>query len=198
MGRFLANPATALLLGALLTLAIGAIWLADSRNDMLGMLSLVSRFVHVLAAMIWVGLVWFVNLVQFKALTSADEAMRPFLLRQIAVPCAHLFRWASHVVVASGALLLVTSGYLLDRLVFGSAVYVPTPRALSLWIGAAGGLAMWIIAHRVLWPNLELLLDPQSADAAKVRARAVLLTGARTNLVLAMPVTLAMIAAAHL
>lgn len=198
MGRYLANPATALMLGVLLTLGIGAIWLADSRNDTLGMMSLAVRFVHVLAAMIWVGLVWFVNFVLLGALSLADDALRPFLLRQLAVPCAIAFRWASHVVLISGAILLVTSGYLLDRLVFGSAVYVPTPRGLSLWIGVAGGLAMWVVVHYALWPNLQTIVRPEASADDKVRARSVLLTGARANLALAMPVTLAMIAAAHL
>jgi uncharacterized membrane protein len=109
------------------------------------------------------------------------------------------FRHASTVAVASGALLLLLSGYLLPSLVYGTSVYVPAARALLLWAGVVGALAMWMFVHMYIWPNMQVVLGLRPGDAdAKAKARARVVTFARLNLVLSLPVTLAMVAAAHL
>jgi uncharacterized membrane protein len=109
------------------------------------------------------------------------------------------FRHASTVAVASGALLLLLSGYLLPSIVYGSGVYVPPERAVLLWAGVIGALAMWMFVHMYIWPNMQVVLGMRPGDAdAKVQARARVVMYARLNLVLSVPVTLAMVAAAHL
>jgi uncharacterized membrane protein len=103
------------------------------------------------------------------------------------------------VTVASGILLLVTTGYLLDRWIFMSEVFIPPLRNVLLWGGTLGGLVMWAFAHFVVWPNLKIVLGRVAADdAQKAAARAKVETYARLNLVLALPVTFVMVAAPHL
>ena len=96
-------------------------------------------------------------------------------------------------------LLLVTSGYLLDRLVFASPVYVPPLRNLLLWGGVVAAMAMYMFVHMMIWPGLRKVLGIEQADADQVAAaRAKVAVYARWNLILAVPVTVAMVAAAHL
>ena len=120
------------------------------------------------------------------------------LLEVIVRPVTAIFRDASHVVLASGAGLLLSSGYVLDRWVFPSAVYIPPVRGVLLWGGVAVGLIMWVLVQAVIWPALAVILDPAAPATARDVARLHMRTAARVNLMLAAPVTLVMVAAGHL
>ena len=72
-----------------------------------------------------------------------------------------------------------------------------TVEAKRLFAGLDG--AMWAIVHFAIWPSLKIVLGETAADAdARDGARKALARFARINLVLSLPVTFAMVAAAHL
>ncbi len=199
MNTLLETAGRALLAGIAITAIMLVAWLAGSPADGTGLVSVLLRFIHVVAAMAWVGLIFFVNFVQIGALAEADDAGRGAIQRWIVPRAAQGYRHASHLVVLSGALLLVASGYLLGEWVFSSAVYVPSARATMLWAGVLGGLGMWGIVHFAIWPKLKIALGETAADeGARAQARQALKLYARLNLMLALPVTFAMVAAAHL
>src|SRR5262249_46737903 len=148
---------------------------------------------------IWVGMIFFVNFVQLTALAESAEAERPVLLKLIARKVAVIFRHAAHLTVASGLLLLITSGYLLDRMVFSSEVFIPPLRNMMLWAGVVAGLTMWAFVQFLIWPALQIVLGATPAtldETAQARERIAIY--ARWNLVIAIPVTFVMVAAGHL
>ncbi len=199
MQPIFANPRTSLWVGLGLAAAVLLVWLMFARADAFSLFSFLIRLLHVLAAMVWIGLVFFVNFVQLVALQSADEQGRETLHKAIVPNVAWWFRHASTLTVASGAVLLATSGYVLPSLIYGSGVYVPPSRAWLLGSGVLGALAMWMFVHMYIWPNMQVVLGLRAGDAdAKARARARVVMFARLNLILTLPVTLAMVAAAHL
>src|SRR5262245_37400083 len=199
MQPIIANPRTSLWVGLGLAAAVLLVWLMFARADAFSLFSFLIRLLHVLAAMVWIGLVFFVNFVQLVALQSVDEQARETLHKAIVPNVAWWFRHASTLTVASGAVLLATSGYLLPSLVYGSGVYVPPARAWLLGSGVLGALVMWMFVHMYIWPNMQVVLGLRAGDAdAKSRARSRVVLFARLNLMLAVPVTLAMVAAAHL
>ena len=141
----------------------------------------------------------FVNFVQMKALEEADEASRSAISKWIVPHVAAGLRHASHLTVLSGSLLLILAGYLFGEWVYSSAAYMPLPRVLMLVAGALGGLVMWAFVNFIIWPSLKIALALTASDAAgKARARQTVKRYARLNLVLALPVAFAMVAAAHL
>ena len=199
MQPIFANPRASLWAGLVLAAAVLMFWLATAGADAMGLFSFLIRLLHVLAAMVWIGLVFFVNFVQLVALQSADEQGRDFLHKAIVPNVAWWLRHASTLTVASGAILLVTTGYLLPTLVYGAGVYVPPSRAWLIGSGVLGALAMWMFVHMYIWPNMQVVLGLRPGDAdAKARARSRVILFARLNLILTVPVTLAMVAAAHL
>ena len=194
----LASPVKALTLGLVLAGVILVAWMLTSGVDRIGLVSLLLRFAHVAAAMVWIGMIWFVNFVQLAAVRDADDEGREVLLRSIVPGTLSAITHASALTAASGALLLVTTGYVLDRWVFLSVVYVSTPKALMLWGGVLGGIVMLGLAHGVIRPALRVVLGEVPGDAETVtRARARVATFARLNLVLAVPVTFVMVVASH-
>lgn len=198
MKAFLLEPARAFWLGCAVAALGLAFWFVDANNDDLGLISFLARFVHIGAAMLWVGMIWFVNFIQLAALQKADAAGRSALLVHVVPRVTALFGMASHVVVASGALLLFTTGYLFDRWVFPSSVYMPPLRSVLLWLGVLAGLGMWGLVHAVIKPALAIVRDEGQSAEAVASARGRILMAARVNLVLAVPVTFAMVAATHL
>jgi uncharacterized membrane protein len=199
MRSILASPGRSLTAGAASTLVILALWLVTVGADRIGFVSFLLRWLHVFAGIVWVGMIWFVNFIQLVALQEADDAGRATLLKSVAPRVAHTFRHASHMSLLTGALLVIASGYLFDRLLFTSEVYIAPSRAILLWGGVLGGLLMWTFVHFIIWPNLKVVFGHTPADAdAKARARERVRTYARWNLILSVPVTLVMVAAAHL
>jgi uncharacterized membrane protein len=195
-----ATPRSSLIAGLVAAAVLAVVGLAITDTaDWFGFLSFLVRYVHVLAAMVWVGLVFFVNFVQLVALQAADDQGRGFLHKAIVPNVAWWFRHASTLTVVTGVILLLTAGYVLPTLVYGSAVFVPPSRALLFWSAVAGALVMWMLVHMYIWPSMQVVLGLRPGDAeAKAKARARVFLFARLNLVLALPVTLGMVAAAHL
>lgn len=197
--RLLDSPLETLLAGLALVALLLVLWLALTPVDTTGLVSVLLRFLHVAGAMVWVGLAVFVNFIQLRAVEEGDDQTRATVVRWIAPGVSAAVRHSSHLVVATGALLLITSGYLLGEWMFSTAVYVPTARSTLLWIGAAGGLVMWAAVNIAIRPTVKILLaDPPADPVVRAAARARMKTYARLVLFLAFPVTFAMIAAAHL
>jgi uncharacterized membrane protein len=198
MKRIFSSASLSLTAGFVIAAVLLLASLFDPSLDRLGLVSFLVRWAHVLGAVIWLGMIWFVNFVQIAAVQAADDAGRSALLKLVVPRVARTFRHASHLTVLSGLILLVTTGYVLDTFVFQSAVYIPPLRSALLWIGAAGGLIMWAFVNFLIWPNLQIVLGETSDAATKAAARERVHTYARINLMLMIPVTFAMIAAAHL
>jgi uncharacterized membrane protein len=175
--------------------------LFDSGLDWLGFISFLLRWIHILGGIIWVGMIWFVNFIQFAALDEADDAGRGLIHKLIVPRVAHMFRHAAHLTLVSGVLLLISTGYLFDRWVFSSAVYIAPMRSVLLWSGVIAGAVMWAFVQFVIWPDLQTVLGSADADAdaeAKAAARQRVRRFARLNLILSIPVTFVMVAATHL
>ncbi len=195
----LSSARNALVAGIALSIAAVLAAIVASGTDWLGFTSFVLRAIHVVSAIIWVGMIWFVNFVQHPAVVGADDAGRGTLFRLVVPKVATIFRHTSHLVILSGVLLLLPTGYLLSSWMYGAPFYMPLAKVLLLWGAAAGAVAMWAFVHMMIWPNLQIVLGEKPSNAeAKAAARAKVALYARANLLLAIPVTVLMVAAAHL
>ena len=198
MGGLLGTPGKALALGTAAAVVLLVVALAASGIDRVGLIAVLLRWLHVGAGIVWLGMVWFVNLIQLVAVAEADQPARGAIMKHIVPRVALTFRQASHLTVVTGALLLFTSGYLGGSLVYSSAVFIPTSRNILMWAGVLAAMAMYMFVHMMIWPGLRLELGIETGTPEQIAAaRAKVATYARWNLVLSVPVTLAMVAAAH-
>lgn len=184
----LKSPSTAIAIGTAASLVLLLASWFGGHVDMSTVTALLLRSLHVLTAMVWVGLIVFVNVVQLTVLAQAPAGDRDAILRQIVPRTAETFRLAGNLTIATGAILLITAGYLAR----------PPQYALWMWIGTLGGIAMLGFVHARISPALRIVLDTNMSDAAtKAEARETVRLYARLNLLLAVVVTFAMVAAAH-
>lgn len=186
----------ALLTGLVATVVLLAIWLMTAGADRTVLIAFLARALHVLGAMLWVGMIVFVNLIQIPALAAADDAGRRTLLQHVVPKVASTFAHASHLVLLTGLSLLFSAGYL-TRAAAGQGL--PPIRHAMLWLAVLGGLAMWAIVHFRIRPALRIVLGGETvAPADRQAAREGVHLWARVNLALSLPVTVLMVAAPHL
>ena len=182
-----ANRALLTSIAALATVLLIAI--LSGRMALPDTLILVSRAAHVFTAMIWVGLIWFVNVVQLAVLVEADDPAKKAVLTWIVPRVAKQFKLMATLTFVTGVLLIVELGFLTHR---------PLWSSIWLWLGVLGGTAMVGFVHARIAPALRVVLDPAVTDpVAKADARNTVRIFARCNLLLALPVTFAMLAGAH-
>ena len=192
-----ATPARAFAAGCALVLVVAAIWLAawgaEYRNVYLpGIGFVLVRIIHVLAAMIWVGLIWYVNFAQLVAVEALDDAGRAAVHREVAPRVAFWFRHMATLTVLSGIVLV----FYTEQMSFGG---IGAPKGALLLVSMLLGIVMLGFVHAVIWPGMQVILGLRPGDAAaKQAARKRVKTFARLNLVLAIPTTAAMVGAAHL
>jgi uncharacterized membrane protein len=156
-------------------------------------------WLHVLAGVAWIGLLYYFNFVQVpgvaKALSEADSGgPGPAAINKYVAPTALLwFRWAAVVTWLSGAALLAKYGILGKAFTFQPGAEVI---GVGAWLGTIMAINVWVF----IWPNQKKILglDGQTHEADVIaKAKSVALMASRTNTALSIPMLLSMTAYAH-
>ena len=197
MSALMEHPSRVVAVATTVIAALCLLLVVTGSTDAFGLVTLLTRSVHVLAAMLWGGLIVFMNFLHIRAIEGASDAERAGFVRWYVDGLGRSFSLSARVVIASGIVLLATSGYVLSSVIFGSAVFMPGARAAVLWTGVIGGLVMAALVEAGVRPAFRAILDPATPPPVKAAARAKAKTIARINLFLLLPVTFLMVVAAH-
>ena len=171
----------------------------------LNILSL-GRWLHFLAGITWIGLLYYFNFVQVPALNrAAADAGGPggAGVTKYVAPLALLwFRWAALVTWLSGALYLWLrtpgGGDLIGAFALGMTGETLNVYQLVIGLGAWMGTIMLFNVWVLIWPNQKKLLGMVPAsDEEKARAKRTAFLASRTNTVLSIPMLMCMGGASH-
>jgi uncharacterized membrane protein len=159
-----------------------------------------ARWVHIVAGVFWIGLLYYLNAVQVPATAAATEdkgGPGPAAIGKYVAPRALFwFRWAAVVTWVAGVWLLDKN--LLPALALGTTVDGGSTYHLVIGIGAWLGTIMFLNVWGIIWPNQKKILGIKPAsDEEKAKARKVALYASRTNFILSFPMLLCMGAASH-
>lgn len=160
-----------------------------------------ARWLHIVAGVAWIGLLYYFNFVQVPALAeAAADKGGPGgagVTKYVAPRALLWFRYAALVTWLSGAYYLMSAGWLLGAFSFGLAG-VPGPNGNAIGIGAWLGTIMLFNVWAIIWPNQQKVLGLKPAtDEEKAKARRRAFLASRTNTVLSIPMLLFMGASAH-
>ena len=151
------------------------------------------RWLHVLAGVMWIGLLWYFNFVQIPSMPKIPDEQKPAVSKVIAPTALFWFRWAALATVVTGLLLALANGYLVDALMLkaGATRLI----GIGMWMGLIMAFNVWFI----IWPNQQkaLGLVEASADDKKAAARIAMLTS-RLNTMLSIPMLYFMVGAQNL
>ncbi len=157
-------------------------------------------WLHILAGVMWIGLLWYFNVVQTPGLAAAAADKGgpggAGVNKYIAPRALWWFRWAAVLTWLTGVWYLVRAG------TFGSAVTLGNlgneHYGLVIGIGGWLGTIMLFNVWVLIWPNQKKILGMVPAsDEQKAKARRVALIASRTNFVLSIPLLLCMGASNH-
>ncbi len=157
------------------------------------------RWVHFLAGILWIGLLYYFNFVQGPFFAEADAATRSAATQKLVPRALWWFRWGAMLTFLSGALILAKrSGEV------GAQVW-STPWGVAILTGALFGTLMFLNVWLVIWPNQKVVIANAVATAggavanpaAAVAGRRAFLAS-RTNVVFSVPMLFFMGAASHL
>ena len=140
----------------------------------------IARWVHFVAGITWLGLLYYFNLVQIPALKDATaDGTAPGITKHIAPRALFYFRWSAVVTWVAGAALLGNQ--------FVNAFTLQKGMA-GIGIGAWLGTIMLINVWALIWPNQQKILGLKPAsDEEKAAARRIAFVVSRTNMMLSIP-----------
>lgn len=154
----------------------------------------VFRWAHVLSGLLWVGLLYYFNLVQTPALAAMPEESRPAIARFVAPKALFWFRWSALATVLLGLVTAMLSGYLPALWTLG--LDGSGPRHMLIGIGMWMALVMAANVWLVIWPNQKKALGIVPVEPAqKQRAARAALLASRFNLLLSFAMLYAMVMA---
>ena len=159
--------------------------------------SWLARLIHVVVAIMWIGLLWYFNFVQIPNMGKIPDDQKPAIGKVIAPAALFYFRWAALITIISGLLLAALNGYLHQSMTIGigSGGGKNTAIGIGLWLGLYMDFNVWFI----IWPNQKRALGMVECEPdLKAKSARTAMLFSRTNTLLSLPMLLSMVAAHNL
>ena len=161
-----------------------------------------SRYLHVISGVMWIGLLWYFNFVQIPNMPNIPDEQKPAIGKVIAPAALFWFRWAAMATLITGLITLALYyGHerSISALTFTLTSDYSDPQALTIGIGMWLAIIMAYNVWMVIWPNQKRALGIVEADPeTKAKSARTAMLFSRTNTMLSIPMLLTMVAAQNL
>jgi uncharacterized membrane protein len=159
-------------------------------------------WLHVLAGITWIGLLYYFNFVQVPALgAAASDEGGPGgagITKYVAPRALWWFRWGALLTWLTGAAWLGHNGQFVNAFLLGLNSDPVNTYALTIGIGAWLGTIMLFNVWGLIWPNQKKVLGLVKASPEEIaRAKNTALLASRTNTLLSIPMVMSMVGAHH-
>ena len=149
------------------------------------------RWLHVVAGVMWIGLLWYFNFVQIPSMPKIPDEQKPAIGKVIAPTALFWFRWAALATVVTGLLVAMMSpveGYLVKSLMLVKGQHAI---GIGMWLALIMAINVWFI----IWPNQKKALGIVVVEAAeKAKAARTAMLTSRINTMLSLPMLFCMVA----
>ena len=153
---------------------------------------------HVLAGVVWIGLLYYFNFVQVpavgNALAEADSGgPGPAAINKYVAPRALMwFRWGAVVTWLTGASALESMGVgIVNAFILAEGAQII---GIGAWLGTIMLFHVWVL----IWPNQKKILGMVEASPEQIAgAKKVALMASRTNTLLSIPMLMCMVGHMH-
>jgi len=181
-----------------LVLAIAVLVMIASQGTTIAHVQ-IGRWLHIVAGVTWIGLLYYFNVVQTPGLAAAAADKGgpggAAITKYIAPRALLWFRWAAVVTWLSGAyyLFFAYGGPIAMHKAFTLQEGFRTI-GIGAWLGTIMAFNVWVF----IWPNQKKILGIVPAtDEEKASARKIAALASRTNFALSLPMLLCMGGQSH-
>ena len=143
-----------------------------------------TRWVHFMAGVTWIGLLYYFNFVQGEYFKEATPDAKSDAVKKLAPRALWWFRYGALLTFLSGVVILGLYGHPTQAWTF------------DITIGALMGTLMFLNVWLIIWPNQKIVCGIVPGDAAAAGPKALL--ASRTNVLFSGPMLLLMGSSAHL
>ena len=159
-------------------------------------------WLHVLAGILWIGLLYYFNFVQVPALgeaTGDEDGPGPAAISRYVAPRAlNWFRWGALVTWLTGAAFLLHKGQLHNAFMLGLNADPVNQYAMTIGVGAWLGTIMLFNVWVLIWPNQKKVLCMVEASAEEVaKAKNTAFLASRSNTLMSIPMIMSMVGPGH-
>jgi len=159
-------------------------------------------WLHVLAGITWIGLLYYFNFVQVPALgEAASDDGGPGgagITKYVAPRALWWFRWGALVTWLTGAAYLLRTGQLDDAFALGMLGDTVNSYAMTIGIGAWLGTFMLLNVWALIWPNQKRILGLVEASAEEIaKGKKIAFIASRSNTLMSVPLVMSMVGAHH-
>jgi uncharacterized membrane protein len=192
--KFLEDPFQTMGVGLALTIVLVLLFVMGAGTTDTDWVGMLARWVHFLAGITWIGLLYFFNLINAAFLKSLDGPTKNIVIPKLMPAALNWFRHGATVTVLAGLFLYF---YLYSKGGTG---------AVALGIGGLLGIIMMANVHAIIWPNQKKIIaavEKQAKDGTPAPpemaawGRTALLAS-RVNFMLSIPMLFFMGAGSHL
>ncbi len=152
-------------------------------------LAFLLRWIHLLAGVTWIGLLYYFNFIQGEYFKQADGGAKSDVIQKLVPNALWWFRW--------GAMFTFLSGFII--------IAIKHLSGMGIMIGATLGTIMFLNVWLIIWPNQKIVI----ASAKQVAGGGEALPGAaaalgkaglasRTNTLFSIPMLFFMASSVHL
>lgn len=152
-------------------------------------LAFLFRWLHLLAGITWVGLLYYFNFIQGEYFKEADGGAKSDVIQKMVPNALWWFRWAAMFTFLTGLVI----------------VYMKHLTGIGILVGVAMGTIMFLNVWLIIWPNQKIVI----ASAKQVAGGGEALPGAaaalgkaglasRTNTLFSIPMLFFMASSVHL
>lgn len=149
------------------------------------------RWIHFLAGVTWIGLLYYFNFVQTEYFKEADAAHKSGAIQKLVPRALWWFRWGAALTLVTGLIMIYYRGMM--------------GTTLDTWIGAMMGILMFLNVWLIIWPNQKVVIasatqvaEGGEADPAAAGALAKAGLASRTNTLFSIPLLFFMGSSMHL
>ena len=144
------------------------------------------RLLHVIAGIIWVGLLFYFNFIQIPNMVKIPDNQKSAISNIIAPSALFWFRWSAMATIIFGIMLAYFQGYIVEAFTLSETHWV-------IGIGMYLGIIMFLNVWLIIWPNQKKALGIIKVEESEKKLSSKrAFNFSRLNLVLSIPMLISM------
>jgi len=124
------------------------------------------RWIHLIAGITWIGLLYFFNFINIPLTGTMDGDTKKKVVPELMPRALFFFRWGAMFTFLAGAGMIIIKYFILGSGLTGPSGLMSTPGGLWIVFGALFGTVMWFNVWFIIWPAQQKIIPAIKAGEA--------------------------------